>query len=365
MPALAESDLTISTAEDWNTFATNVSNGADNYSGKTVTLGADITVSTMADASAHKFCGTFNGNGHTLTLDLTNDGAEYTAPFRYVDGAAIKLLRTVGTVNGNSQQYASGLIGNAEGNVTITACHSSVAIDSSVSGDGTHGGFIGTINGTNGTVTFDNCLFDGNINASSANNCGGFVGWRNTGALTFNNCLMAGTMSLSGNDGSATFNRNGWSTLNNCYYKTSYGDVQGTQTSATGSELQTLLGSGWQVSGSSVVPIMDANDLGTAAVSGVDSYFVRTGYEIKPEPTVTAANGAVLTKNTNYTVEWSGDGRTDGAYTVTVTGAGNYTGSQSASYVVSIVPKWLNIDSSKSPGDEGYYYVGVFPKSTE
>ena len=92
---------------------------------------------------------------------------------------------------------------------------------------------------------------------------------------------------------------------------------------------------------------------------GFDLYYVRTGNEIKPEPTVTAASGAVLTKGIDYAVEWSGDGRTDGAYTVTVTGEGNYTGSQSVSYVVSNVPAWLQIDSGKKPGEEGYYYVNM------
>ena len=320
----------IATASDWDTFANSLNEGVD-YSGKTVTLANDITVSTMVGTSAHKFNGTFNGDGHTLTLNLTNDGDECTAPFRYVDGAAIKLLHTAGAVNGNSRKCASGLIGSAEGNVTITACRSSVAISSNVSGDGTHGGFIG---GSGTSVTFTNCLFDGSITGASTSNCAGFVGWRGN-AMTFNNCLMAGTLNISLDGNSAIFNRNTGATLTNCYYTGSYGsaEAQGTQTSATGDALRTLLGSGWKVSGSDVVPIMDANDLGTATVSGVDSYYIRTGNEIKPEPTVTAANGAVLTKNTDYTVEWSGDGRTDGAYTVTVTGKGNYTGSQSVSYV--------------------------------
>lgn len=84
----------------------------------------------MVGTSEHKFCGTFLGNGKTLTLNLTTDNSEFTAPFRYVDGATIKDLHTAGNVNGGNQKYATGLIGYSEGTVNITACRSSVAISS-------------------------------------------------------------------------------------------------------------------------------------------------------------------------------------------------------------------------------------------
>ena len=342
---------------DWERFALNISTGTD--ADKYYQLTADIDgIETMVGTNDHKFSGTFYGGGHTLTLNLTADGSEYTAPFRYVNGATIKCLHTAGTVDGAGQKYASGLIGQSEGAVTVASCRSSVAITSSISGDGTHGGFIGT---SGGTVTFTNCLFDGSISGDGTTNCGGFVGWRNA-TLTFTNCLMAGTMAISQTDGSALFNRNGSSTLTNCYYDASksYGAIatQGTATdTATAAELQALLGSGWEVNGERVVPVMDVRNLSIATLSDVDTYYIRTGIEIMPEPTVTAADGKVLTKGTDYTVAWSGDGRTDGTYAVIVTGAGSYTGSLSASYVVSIVPRWLRIDTSKNPGEPGYYYL--------
>ena len=321
-------DITISSTEEWNTFASSVNSGTT-YSGQTVTLAADITITTMAGTSDHKFSGTFNGSGHTLTLNLTTDGSEFTAPFRYAKGATIKLLNTAGTIYGGNQKYAAGLIGSSEGTVNITACRSSVAITSDRSSednkDATHGGFIGV---ASGTVTFTNCLFDGSITDAAATNCGGFVGWRN-GSLTFNSCLMAGTMTLSSTSGSATFNRSNSSntTLNNCYYKTAYGDVQGTQTSVTGSALQPLLGSGWQVSGNSVVPIMDGNNLGTATISGINSYYLYTGSAIAIDYTVTAADGTALTKGTHYTETISpATVRNKGDYTLTITGISPYSG---------------------------------------
>ena len=61
----------------------------------------------------------------------------------------------------------------------------------------------------------------------------------------------------------SSFNRNGsgGNTYDYCYYVTAYGDVQGTQTSATGDALQALFGVGWEVSGNDVVPVFTTVDL--------------------------------------------------------------------------------------------------------
>ena len=103
------------------------------------------------------------------------------------------------------------------------------------------------------------------------------MGWRSGDSeLTFNNCLQNGTLSLKQENGSATFNRNGGSTLNGCYYRTAYGDVQGTQTSATGSDLKDLLRSGWRVSGdggghttSGLNVMVTSSDWSNSAVAGL------------------------------------------------------------------------------------------------
>ena len=350
----AWADVTISSTTEWETFANAVSNGTT-YSGQIVTLTNDITVTTMAGSSqTNSFQGFFYGGGHTLTFNATTT-AESCAPFGYINGATIKCLKVAGSIS-TSNKYAAGIAAHSYGNCIIQNCQSSMTINTTISGDGTHAGFVAVQD--NGSLTISYCLFDGTISGSTTTNCGGFVGWRN-GTLTFNNCLQNGTLSIKEESGSATYNRNGSSTLNNCYYKTAYGDVQGIQTSATGSGLQALLGAGWQVSGETVIPIMDGKNLATATIGNIDARYLRTGNEIKPVPTVTAADGKVLTEGTDYTVTWSGDGKTDGTYTVTVTGKGSYTGSQSVSYLVSVVPMWLSTDSSKSPGDEGYYYMNM------
>lgn len=60
----------ISSADDWNKFASNVSVGF-NYSGKYVKLTEDISVTTMVgNSETNSFQGTFLGDGeHTLTFN--------------------------------------------------------------------------------------------------------------------------------------------------------------------------------------------------------------------------------------------------------------------------------------------------------
>ncbi len=113
----------IHSASDWDTFAGNVSNGTDDYEGKTVFLDEDIEVSAMAgthinvsnfDYSGNAFKGTFNGQGHTLTVNIS--GSRCAAPFPNADGAVFKNLRVKGSVTGSSA-HASGLVGSAKGTV--------------------------------------------------------------------------------------------------------------------------------------------------------------------------------------------------------------------------------------------------------
>ena len=354
----AWAQVTISSADEWNTFASNVNNGTT-YSGQTVTLTADITITTGAGSSStNSFKGTFEGGGHTLTLNLTHSsgGDAWIAPFRYINGATIKHLHTAGTISTNGKM-AGGIVGDSWGTSTIQSCRSSVTISSSISGDGTHGGLVGRVNG--GTLTINDCLFDGSITGSNTNSCGGFVGWKEA-SLVLNRCLQAGDLSGISSSGGATFVRfnNGSVDFTSCYYRTAYGTAQGTQTSATGSDLQTLLGSAWGVSGNDVLPIMDVMNLTSATISGVNAYYICTGNEIKPEPTVTTLDGTVLTKDTHYSVTWNGDGTTVGDYTLTVTGLSPYYGSQEVAYtIINGNGNLGGYDFTVGVDNDGYYYV--------
>ena len=74
----------ISSTADWNTPADNVNNGSQTYSGKYFILMADITVTEtissgtpakmVGTSDSKSFQGTFDGNGHTITLNYNDNG---------------------------------------------------------------------------------------------------------------------------------------------------------------------------------------------------------------------------------------------------------------------------------------------------
>ena len=263
----ADDPYLISSTEDWNTFANNVNNGTS-YSGQTVKLNADISVTTMVGSWDNPFNGTFDGGGHTLNVTL-NSGNQYgyedahygVAPFRFTNGATIQFLAVTGIVTTSTLKYAAGLIGMTKGGTnTIMNCISSVEIYSTINrgdNDGTHGGFIGK---ASGTVTINNSLFNGQLTTTSDNptiNCGGFVGWRD-GTLSISNCLYAPNTTIpSGKTAvnvGATFSRNDV-TPTYSYYTQTLGTAQGTAVgSNTAAQLVADLGSAWRVSSGRAVP---------------------------------------------------------------------------------------------------------------
>ena len=349
----------INSVDDWNTFA-----GSSTYwsSGKYVKLGADIgPVTTMVGTSTNNcFMGVFDGSGHTLTLNLTHTGGgdAFAAPFKYLNGATIKRLHIAGTITTNGKMSA-GIVGDINGSVTIQNCRSSVSINSSVNGDGTHGGFVGRVE-FGKTLTITNCLFDGSMTGNLTNSCGGFVGWKE-GSLTLDHCMQAGDLSGIGSTGGATFHRasSNFADFSSCYYKTAYGTAQGTQTSATGSDLQTLLGEGWEVNAQDiVVPIMTVSNLSYAIISGLqNSYFYFESPINIGTYTVRDFNNNLLTEGTHYTTELKNSSndiisKTDNAYlvsgidtytlTVTAKDGGGYSGSKTFTFTT-VAPQFEGV----------------------
>ena len=236
----------ISTDAQWDEFVNKVSAGmADNnnapFANAYYQLTANITVTKMVGTEGYKFKGHFDGNGNTLTLSYGSADApfseDYCAPFRYIEGADIHDLTVNGIIHTN-KQFAAGIAGYALNNNAITDCLSSVIINSSVVGDGAHGGFVANCQNNaddRTTVTFTNCAFNGQLLGSATDNCGGFVGWEESNdwaAVKFTNCLFAPSEVNVNSDGSATFSRGRYSnssylTVENSYYTQSLGTQQG------------------------------------------------------------------------------------------------------------------------------------------
>ena len=357
---------TINSTDDWNTFASNVGNGTT-YQDKYVKLTADITVETMVGTSSNPFKGTFNGAGHTLTInyDVTEN---VCAPFRYIDGATIKYLKVSGTIVNSGKQNAS-IVGYSYGNSNLIGCYSDVSITSDYNGDASNAGLLVHVDG--GTVSIDNCAFIGKLlkKENSSNTPiknGGLIGWtetNNNAKASISNSLFAPTELTMTGEQTIARARNTTSslTIDNCYYKQTFGAAQGTLTSATDEDLLSLLGSGWEVKNGTVVPIMDAKNLTTATVSGIKDSYSYTGSAIDINYTVTALDGTTLTKGTHFTETISPATVKDkGEYTLTITGKGDYSGSQTFHFTVGpYIPDGLSVDNDYSYTEAGYYYVKI------
>lgn len=315
----ASDPILIANANDWNTLATNVANGT-NYSGKYFKLTADITVTTMVTAT---FSGTFDGGGHTLTFNYTATGNN-AAPFAYITGATIKNLRVAGTIN-SGYKFAAGIVAISNGG-TITNCQSSVTINSSKNGDGTHGGLVAYQE--SGTLTINNCLFDGELLGASTSGCGGFVGWvaNNSSYHTYisNSLFAPANITVT----AYTFCRQNKSTLSltNCYYTDSsiIGNTDGyaTQGSDAGSMTTAALvtalngsNKNWCVHRGNAIPIMVNLVISTKAqwdtfaanVGNYDGKYVQLGANIGTanDPITT-----MTTKSTSFRGIFDGNGKT-------------------------------------------------------
>lgn len=196
-------------------FAEKVNSGETAVNAK---LMADIDITSKSDFTIgtkdNPFSGVFDGNGYTLTVNITST-EEAAAPFSYAGGVTIKNLTIAGTV-ATSAKYAGGFIGSTKGTVTFENCLSLVTINSSVDGDGTHGGFIGVVN-ENNAVTFTNCGFAGAINGEKTTSCGGLVGWLNA-LVTATNSFVAATYTISDVHGNAIARNDSYLTSDNVYY---------------------------------------------------------------------------------------------------------------------------------------------------
>ncbi|MBQ3709405.1 MAG: InlB B-repeat-containing protein [Bacteroidales bacterium] len=257
-----EADLVISSTADWNSFVNKVKNGTT-YQGKIVKLAADITISQEVGTYNKFFKGTFDGGGHTLTLNITYTNANSClGPFRYIEGATIKNLFVDGTITSMGHGI-SGLVGSSRGTVTISNCVVSASITSTMSNDeGRNGGFVGEIR--TGSVTINNCAFNGRLLGPNCTTNGGFIGdkYDSSYPAVFNNCLFAPSQVTMGSSNSGTYINTKYNnpvntTFNNSYYKTQFGSKQGTKTTYTGTALKNQLGNGWEVVNGDVVPKME------------------------------------------------------------------------------------------------------------
>lgn len=232
---------------DWDSFVLQIN--SNNFNGKYIKLTADIDIgSNITPGSSEGFRGTFDGNGHTIKVNVSRSG-NWIALFRYAYAATIKNLRVVGSIHntGTSSEngkFAAGLVGDCEYGTVIQNCIISVTITSDISGDGSHGGIVGYVRyaTTNDTrIRIENCLFNGKLLGSTTNSCGGFVGagYNSSQMCEIRNCLFSPLEVTMSTTGSCTLSRCSNNTINYSFYTQAFGsttsqggDVSGTMVSS-------------------------------------------------------------------------------------------------------------------------------------
>ena len=212
--ALALAEGTVSSAKE---FAEMVASGS-------YTLTKDIIVT---EPYASDFSGTFDGNGHTVTLNITASTANVGLFKTLSGGAVVKNVKVDGTVSGT--EGVAGIAAQANG-ATISGCINCAII----SATGRYvGGIVGKLQG--GTV--ENCYNTGAISSSRnrpAVNLGGIVGYIDESA-TVKNCYNVGEITVT-NKATNMAGIAGWcvaSTVENCYY------LMGTATAGANGNEQT------------------------------------------------------------------------------------------------------------------------------
>ena len=343
--ALALAEGTVSSAKEF----------AEMDASGSYTLTKDIIVT---EPYASDFSGTFDGNGHTVTLAIDQPSKDNIGLFSKISSTAtIKNVTVDGTVTGS--RCVGGIAGTSNG--TITQCQNKATITATKNGSGNYsqaGGIVGYAE--NAIIT--SCANVGNVNAApnDGRRCGGVAGYAKTSVIE--NCYNQGQVSSCSTGSSAAvggiagyidsnasvmncYNSGaiscaapsqvaklvGWnagSTIKNCYYlgdkesegANGYNYTDPTQPKTAeemkSADFAALLGDGFMVK-SGDYPALKW-ETPTAAVS----------FTIQPENAVLTINGGTYTGSTtvalpaadapySYTVSCPGYTQQTGSVTVT------------------------------------------------
>ncbi len=219
----------IATKEDWKKFGDFVRSGEGNLNARLtadIDLGGDIL---KIGSESTGYSGTFDGQGHTITVDWNGNGGGYFALFPFVTDATIKNLRVTGKMTTDVPMGVFSYL--AGGTTTYEHCVSDVRITSGDENSSYSAAGMVRAAYNEGKITFKDCIVAGDLNGTTDNskqNMGGFVcSQADDATCTFDNCLYTGTNNAKGG---YTFAPK--PTLNNCYYLNACGTAQGTKITA-------------------------------------------------------------------------------------------------------------------------------------
>lgn len=205
-PETPAPQMTSSGGADSAPTAINDADGFKNMvAGGSYKLAADITVT---EPYAYDFSGTFDGDGHTVTLNITASTPNVGLFSKLAGGAVVKNVITAGSVTATGKNNVGGIAGTADGNVTIENCKNTA----SIKGGKGAGGILGYSEPGSGFVTISSCANMGSV-SGTRKQVGGIAG-NVVGTHIIRNCYNQGDIS----DGADILGRGTKGVLvENCY----------------------------------------------------------------------------------------------------------------------------------------------------
>ena len=192
--------------DDWSTVDSPETFAAMTAAGK-YKLTKDITVSAPY---ASNFTGIFDGDGHTITVNIKGNGL-----FSIIGDATIQNLKVDGIITGSSINVG-GIVGKTQGAAKIDSCTFNGTVSStSTNAKAGVGGIVGRVN--TGTLTIINCYNTASV--TSKKYAGGILGASTAAGTTITNCFNIGVISGTAGSGGIVGNlTNSKSSVSNCYW---------------------------------------------------------------------------------------------------------------------------------------------------
>ena len=232
VPALAQkergggSTFSIGSAADWKTFCDRVNGGETTLNAKltaNIELNADIDFGqeiVMVGNQNHLYSGTFDGQGHTLTINWNTGTSIRVSPFQSVKNTTIKNLHVKGEIKSKGDGL-TGLINIVHGTTTISGC----IIEVNLQAKTILAGMVRRVD-VGAKLTITDCIVKGDFTVTKKGEIiSGFV-YRQYGNCTLTNCLYLGTNNANNNENYTFAGDN--TEVNNCYYLNPCGNAQGT-----------------------------------------------------------------------------------------------------------------------------------------
>ncbi|MBO6144376.1 MAG: hypothetical protein J6O54_03845 [Prevotella sp.] len=284
-------------SDDWLKFRDEVQKARGQY-WVDARLEADITTGGGIGLNSDTpYRGTFDGNGHTLNVDIWRNDGNSCALFCYAGDVTIRDLHVTGKITGGI--HSAGLIGYCV-NGTSTVTIDRVWISTEVNVNDSHaGGVIGHSNRAD--VYMNDCRFDGKVNTNKADYsfAGEIIGWCNGGGWTFHRVYDQGSpnahwmfycidynqstdkwSSWGGNGKSSlTVTQHGWDNVNH-YNKSDQTEVMNLMNGEQNGS--------WHLVDGKAVPVMNQGSTeGWVTLSGSSngSYVLQSGHYYVPNNT--------------------------------------------------------------------------------